>query len=532
MITLSYKSSLSYLSLLSKQCAVKGALSILNKLFLYATWCLAQKRLKGVPLKELRRLVTECQDYFLGNLSDSEDDMDMKMESKPHKSVNPTDPVEIHDDDMDIDSVADTSVEDDTLDNPNDDIESENENENQPNDATTTGSETSTSTRNDKPSPNTSSKPGTIQNLSSLSDKKINSMMVAPREENIPSIQREDVITYLKTYARQYDMRCDPNYYNDASIEKLQNELIRSSIELRSFLATRPPTCLDANTTNDQLIKMSYDNGIQILQDYVRENGLTIDMKHITSRGQLVIQECRKIRDQLRKDQGLPPFVTTTPSWKIKKVVDRSNSEFFRNTINLNGCNLDKYISNHHSSPVDPRSHMVTDSTYNPTTTFKENDFYVRTFFPMSKKNSHAPTIVRKIFRALQQADPTFLLKPFDRNNKSSNDDISIPDKIPDDEEKFKKYVQGVSITRANKLRFSMRVTNTMSFNYLRAILGDYEIESGTNHNNDCIVSKEIFAAGYLLFVHLTWINRDDLVQWVLKQTDIADMDEKIHVYP
>lgn len=69
--------------------------------------------------------------------------------------------------------------------------------------------------------------------------------MVAPREENIPSIQREDVITYLKTYARQYDMRCDPNYYNDASIEKLQNELICSSIELRSFLATRPPTCLD-----------------------------------------------------------------------------------------------------------------------------------------------------------------------------------------------------------------------------------------------------------------------------------------------
>ena len=172
---------------------------------------------------------------------------------------------------------------------------------------------------------------------------------------------------------------------------------------------------------------------------------------------------------QLRKDQDLPPFVSITPSLKIKKVVDRSNSEFFRNTINLNGCNLDKYLSNHHSSPVDPRSHLVTDSTYNPTTTFKENDFYVHTLVPMSKKNSHAPTIVRKTFRALQQADPTFLLKPFDRNNKSSNDDISNPDKIPDDEKKIKKYVQGVSIARANKLRFSMRETNTISFKDLRA---------------------------------------------------------------
>ena len=76
-----------------------------------------------------------------------------------------------------------------------------------------------------------------------------------------------------------HPLRCDPNYYNDASLEKLQTQLIRSSIEVRSFLATRPPTCLDANTTNDQLIKMSYDNGIQILQDYVRENCLTIDVQ-------------------------------------------------------------------------------------------------------------------------------------------------------------------------------------------------------------------------------------------------------------
>ena len=150
----------------------------------------------------------------------------------------------------------------------------------------------------------------------------------------------------------------------------------------------------------------------------------------------------------------------------------------------------------------------------------------------MTKKNLHAPTIVKKTFRALQQADPTFILKPFDRTNKSNNGDISNPSDIPNEENGFEKYVQGVSVTRGNKLRFSMRVTNTITFKDLRAILDDYETESGTKHNYDRMVTKEVFAAGYLQFVHPKWINRDHLVKWILEQADIDDIGEKIHIYP
>ena len=77
-----------------------------------------------------------------------------------------------------------------------------------------------------------------------------------------------------------------------------------------------------------------------------------------------------------------------------------------------------------------------------------------------------------------------------------------------------------------------MRVTNTITFKQLRALLGDYEIETGTKFNYDRMVSKSIFAAGYLQFVHHKWINRDELLDWMLEQTDDEAMRDKIHIYP
>ena len=32
--------------------------------------------------------------------------------------------------------------------------------------------------------------------------------------------------------------------------------------------------------------------------------------------------------------------------------------------------------------------------------------------------------------------------------------------------------------------------------------------------------------------VHPKWINRDDLLKWMLQQTDDEDMGDKIHIYP
>ena len=59
--------------------------------------------------------------------------------------------------------------------------------------------------------------------------------------------------------------------------------------------------------------------------------------------------------------------------------------------------------------------------------------------------------------------------------------DISNDSNAPNDEKEYVKYIQGTSTTKGNKLRFSMRVTNTITFKQLRALLTDYENETGTH---------------------------------------------------
>ena len=41
------------------------------------------------------------------------------------------------------------------------------------------------------------------------------------------------------------------DYFDTADIPKIRNQLLRSSIELRNVLSSKPPSTLDANTTNE-----------------------------------------------------------------------------------------------------------------------------------------------------------------------------------------------------------------------------------------------------------------------------------------
>ena len=99
------------------------------------------------------------------------------------------------------------------------------------------------------------------------------------------------------------------DYFDTADLPKIRNQLLRSSIELRTVLSSKPPSTLDANTTNEQLYKISMNTAEELLRRYVSENNITIDMEHALSRGIHTIQECQKIRDQIRKDLGLPPML-------------------------------------------------------------------------------------------------------------------------------------------------------------------------------------------------------------------------------
>ena len=496
----------------------------------------SQKTCSRNPPRTTKGCISMPRLLSYGNGDETESDDEKPVTTKP---VNKTKPILVDDDEMsqNSDDISLTSNNDDTavnsdmdmsFDNDNDNAHNENNNDGgYNNDDVNDGYMEVENESNAKDKDNDK-----VSSLLYLTDEQIISSMVSLRETTINDLVKEDMQVYLETYPRQYMLTYKSDYFDTADIQKIRNQLLRSSTELRSHLASKPPSVLDANTTNEQLNKISMNAAETLLRQHITENNVTMDMKKVTSRGIFIVQECQKIRDQLRKDPGLPPMLAATvPSWKKpKKVVNRAESDFYRSTINLRGCNLDKFLINE-SSVTDPRTQMVHEGENYQTPNFKENDFYVRALVPM-QINTHIPTLVKKTFRALQQADPTFLLKPFDRNEKNLNVDISKDSNIPNDENEYKKYIQGTSTTKGNKVRFSMRVTNTITFKQLRALLGDYESESGTKFSYDKIVSKSIFAAGYLQFAHPSWINRDELLQWMLKQTDDQSMAEKIHIYP
>ena len=96
-----------------------------------------------------------------------------------------------------------------------------------------------------------------ISSLSYLTDEQIISSMASLREKTINDLTKDDMQVYLETYARQYMLSYKSNYFDTADTPKIQNQLHRSSTEIRSHLASKPPCVLDANTTNEQLNKIS-----------------------------------------------------------------------------------------------------------------------------------------------------------------------------------------------------------------------------------------------------------------------------------
>ena len=231
-----------------------------------------------------------------------------------------------------------------------------------------------------------------ISVLANLPDEKLMSMMASLREDKINLLPKEDIEVHLTAYTRQYMLTYTTDYFETADLPKIRNQLLRSSIELRTLVASKPPTVLDTNTTNEQLMKCSWNNAVEILQKYVDENKVQIDVALISKNGAWVIQECQKIRDNLRKDLGLPPMLAPKkPSWQQKKVVNRAESDFYRSYFNLNGCDLRKFL--HHDPAVrDPRAALTSEGGGYVNPIFKENDFYVRALVPMSKQVTYHPS--------------------------------------------------------------------------------------------------------------------------------------------
>ena len=165
------------------------------------------------------------------------------------KPVNKTKPILVDDDEMsqNSDDISLTSNNDDTavnsdmdmsFDNDNDNAHNENNNDGgYNNDDVNDGYMEVENESNAKDKDNDK-----VSSLLYLTDEQIISSMVSLRETTINDLVKEDMQVYLETYARQYMLSYKSDYFDTADIPKIRNQLLRSSIELRSHLASKTPS--------------------------------------------------------------------------------------------------------------------------------------------------------------------------------------------------------------------------------------------------------------------------------------------------
>ena len=255
--------------------------------------------------------------------------------------------------------------------------------------------------------------------------------------------------------------------------------------------------------------------------------------------GVTLVQECTRIRDDLRKLEGLPPVhdhrkSPATPATAPKPA--KRNNMYKKTASNLNGTQLDDFlnssttnVSANHNFQVQP------DLDVNPDYVARElpaNDFFVRFFIPMEKrKHAHIPAIAREMFFQLRRADPSVVIGPMDRSVKSDNLFLNHEKGLPNGSDKCKTYVQGVHILNG-KLKISMRIRNNRSYQDLRALLHDYLEDTGITISFDDIESSSVFAAGWFKFAHPRFLNRDRLMEFMADQHHDNTISSKISIYP
>ena len=90
---------------------------------------------------------------------------------------------------------------------------------------------------------------------------------------------------------------------------------------------------------------------------------------------------------------------------------------------------------------------------------------------------------------------------------------------IPDKEKLIKKWASGIT-TRNNRIKFTLRIQNHTDPAQFKAILADWEKEANSYIDFDNIESSKVFSAGWLLFAHPRYLNRDNLREWLTTQSD------------
>ena len=88
-------------------------------------------------------------------------------------------------------------------------------------------------------------------------------------EETILSIDDEKVNMFLSTYARQYNVKVNFDYYTITCLEQKRIQLQKSLDEYREvYLHQEPILTITETTTNTMISRMSFDMARHVLNEY------------------------------------------------------------------------------------------------------------------------------------------------------------------------------------------------------------------------------------------------------------------------
>ena len=164
----------------------------------------------------------------------------------------------------------------------------------------------------------------------------------------------------------------------------------------------------------------------------------------------------------------------------------------------------------------------------------KKNVFFLRVKLAINNESTHVPSIIKKFFRVIREADPSFQLLLFTEkvtdNLQQDQEVLTDETQLPDEVSEIERWVKGIEIDINNKLCFSMRVTNSMAFKDLRAVTRAWCSKYDCQYSYDTIVTAQIFRAGWIKCVHPRYHNRDLIKTALAKQFPV--LKGTITVYP
>ena len=164
------------------------------------------------------------------------------------------------------------------------------------------------------------------------------------------------------------------------------------SISLRvqtKFLTHEPVTELNENTTDHMIESASLNMIKSMLDKYIAKIDVTVaafsfdSMNHIA-----LLNECKKIRNQIRLKLNLPPVQSALPQ--------DGPTDFQKSAANQNGNLFSKYIPK--STTFMNRKELANNTAGQLSNRFDQNDFYVRVNAPVKGRDVHIPTIIKLVF--------------------------------------------------------------------------------------------------------------------------------------